>query len=147
MIGKAKTCMIDDKASPGIYIEDVNGYLWTKEEWDNSVVANGVAVVTEDQAVVLENYISVSELFGDATAVDGVLNTVNLEEAILDYDGHGNTEAYIASLSSGNLGVISTLRSSTFADGTVRDMPAYGQLKMIMDNLYEISDIFTNYLN
>lgn len=75
----------------GVYIQDVNGNLYTESEWDTTKVANGIAVVTDECSFViaLEDVGSLPWSFSSATL--SLTHTDIEEEAVLDYNGSGNT--------------------------------------------------------
>lgn len=83
----------------GVYIQDVDGNLYTESEWDTMKVANGIAVVTDECSFViaLEND---GSSFWDYMGSSTSLTTTTFDsEAWVDYNGQGNTEKMIATAS------------------------------------------------
>lgn len=104
--------MVYQVNSFGVFIEDIDGNLYTEAQWDGSKTANGVAVITENCSFViaLNSYSDVpgsyldSALWASAQAsslyVEGVTTTSNFNYAPQDYNGKSNTEIIISRQSS-----------------------------------------------
>lgn len=87
--------------SAGIYIEHVNGTLYTKDEWTSGNFsnddANGVAVVRpiSGSFVISKGPKTVLAFGGSGKTITGIVTTDSKSEASLDNDGLGNTTKII----------------------------------------------------
>ena len=127
----------------GVYIEDVNGKLWTESEWNGSVAPNGVAVVTNECQFVMalellpENY----KWGGRGTAVSGIATTTAKATAVTDYNGKTNTETIINALkgvtddyNSTGAPAAEACVSYVFPNGKNGYLGSMGEWKAIIDN-------------
>lgn len=91
----------DYSAYRGVYIEDVDGYLYTEAEWDGSKTANGIAVLTDNCRFVMaleDAYTSTCRWGGYGNTVSGIVTSTNSSTAQADYAGYSNTDTIISVL-------------------------------------------------
>lgn len=86
--------------SPGIYIQDIEGYCLTEDEWNKAVglTPNGIAVVTSNLSFVLaiSEVSSSMAICGDAYTYPDLPQYSTDYEAFQDLNGANNTERMIA---------------------------------------------------
>ena len=78
----------------GVYIEDIDGNLYTETEWDVSKTANGIAVLTDNCRFVMaleDAHIHACWWGSYGTTVSGITTVTNKTEAQADYDGEEQT--------------------------------------------------------
>lgn len=133
----------DYSAYRGVYIEDVDGYLYTESEWDGSKTPNGIAVLTDNCRFVMalqDAYSSYCRWGGYGTEVSGITTTTDSSTAATDYDGEGNTAAIINALNGTNDGYVDGApaaeycRAYTFPNGATGYMGAAGEWQAALDN-------------
>lgn len=133
----------DYSAYRGVYIEDVDGYLYTESEWDGSKTPNGIAVLTDNCRFVMalqDAYSSYCSWGGYGTEVSGITTTTDSSTAATDYDGEGNTAAIINALNGTNDGYVDGApaaeycRAYTFPNGATGYMGAAGEWQAALDN-------------
>ena len=133
--------------STGIYIEHVNGTLYTTDEWTSGNFsnddANGVAVVRPfSGSFVIAKEESSSKLAwgGYGKIITGIVTTTSQSEALLDNDGSGNTpkiiEQYNGYTNGGITGAPAAeyCASYTFPNGKTGYLGASGELKAVYNN-------------
>ena len=133
----------------GVYIQHVNGALYTNDEWTAGGYANsdanGVAIlsVTVSAFVIAKQDASSSILQwgGYGKTITDIVTTTTSSNAVLDYDGAGNTEKIIQQLdgyapSSGLPGApaAEACVAYTFPNSKKGYLPALGELKCAYDN-------------
>lgn len=124
----------------GVYIEDVEGFLYTEDEWDGSKTANGIAVLTDNCRFVmaLENAYTYCQWGGYGTEVSGITTTTSTTEAQADYDGEAQTATIFKNLGYGS----STSKAPaayychafTFPNGNKGYLGAAGEWQAAIDN-------------
>lgn len=91
-------------AKLGVFIQHINGELFTTEQWSangfTNEEANGVAVIANEASFIVAKDESVNQYrYGGAgKLLSSVATASSAEEAGLDFDGIGNTEKMIAEL-------------------------------------------------
>lgn len=133
----------------GVYIQHVNGSLYTESEWTSGGYsnsdANGVAVLSSDASfVIAKENANISQLLqwgGYGKTLSGIVTTTSSSEAILDIDGIGNTPKIIEQLdgytpSSGLAGApaAEACAAFTFPNGKKGYLPALGEWKCAYNN-------------
>lgn len=131
----------------GVYIQHVNGSLYTESEWTANDYtnndANGVAVLSSDVSFVIakQNVSNYAKAWGGFNyIVEGVLMTSSSADACLDYDGINNTQKIIKQLDGfTNSGVTGSPAAEAcanfiFPNGKKGYLPALGEWKLIWDN-------------
>ena len=127
----------------GVFIEDVDGYLYTVGEWDGSKTANGIAVLTDNCRFVIakQNASSPGLLWGgDGKTVPDIVTSKSSSTAVLDYDGAGNTPKIIEYLAGTNDGYVDGAPAAeacaafTFPSGQKGYLPALGEWQGAYNN-------------
>lgn len=128
----------------GVYIEDVDGYLYTEDEWDGSKTANGIAVLTDNCrfVIALEDAHPSAQWGNPEYQIDGITTTNSESEAIVDYDGKWQTETILVSRNAGTN--IDTKTAAyycdyfTFPNGNYGYLGAAGEWKAVFYNKEDI---------
>lgn len=127
----------------GVYIEDVEGYLYTEAEWDGSKTANGIAVLTDNCRFVMalkDAYTSSCRWGGYGKTVSGIVTTNDLSTAKADYAGTSNTDTIISELSgyddpySTGAPAAEYCKAFTFPNGKKGYLGAAGEWQAALDN-------------
>lgn len=137
----------------GLFIQHVDGTLYTIGEWTAGGYANdeanGVAVVNANTSFVIAKECSSDLGWGANGDVAGVVTTYTKSNAILDYGGFGNTEKITAALKDvvGSNGVTGAPAAEyaynyIFPNGKRGYLGAIGQFRLIFDNQYAITSMF-----
>lgn len=129
-----------DKGIPeGVYIQHIDGSLYTTDDWTaggfSNDLANGVAVVASQCGfVVAKTDISSSSTkwYSSDIAVDGLFTTADEAVALVDYNGVTNTQVIISQLSSG---AAYSCANYEFPNGQKGYLPALGELAVMRDNI------------
>lgn len=129
-----------DKGVPkGVYIQHIDGNLYTTDDWTaggfSNDLANGVAVVASQCGfVVAKTDISGSttKWYSSEIAVDGLFTTADEAVALVDYNGVTNTQVIISQLSSG---AAYSCANYEFPNGQKGYLPALGELAVMRDNI------------
>lgn len=127
----------------GVYIEDVDGYLYTEDEWDGSKTVNGIAVLTDDCRFVIaleDAYTSTCQWGGYRKTVSGIVTTTDESMAQADYAGASNTDTIISELSGYNDSYVTGApaaeycKAFTFPNGKRGYLGAVGEWQAALDN-------------
>lgn len=125
----------------GVYIEDMDGYLYTEAEWDGSKTPNGIAVLTDNCRFVmaLENaHTSTCKWGSRGTVVTGILTTTDISTAKTDYRGNENTTSILNQLgnssSTSDAPAAYYCRAFTFPNGKKGYLGALGEWQAALDN-------------
>ena len=127
----------------GVFIQDIDGNLYTENEWDGSKTPNGIAVLTDNCrfVIALENAHSSSCRWGGyGTTVSGITTTKYESEAQQDYDGEAQTTTIINVLKgtndeyAGGAPAAEYCRAYTFPDGSTGYLGAAGEWQAALDN-------------
>lgn len=141
----------------GVYIQHINGNLYTESEWTSrgyaNSQANGVAVVSDACSfVIAKSDASSSELLwgGLGVTIEDIVTTNDSSVAARDYDGKGNTRKIIGQLGgttdeSGIVGspAAEACAAFTFPNGKKGYFPALGELQITYLNKTAISSAMT----
>lgn len=120
-----------------LFIQDVNGKLWTASDWDNSVIPNGVAIkVGEGYCVVALNSLGNFRISYDQKfeAPDMPI-CVPASNAILDMDGYANTELMAAFYGTSTTYAVGACVNHTFPNGEKGYLPSAGEVSALISNL------------
>lgn len=124
----------------GVYIEDVDGYLYTEDEWDGSKTANGIAVLTDNCrfVIALQDASDTECQWGSyGTLVGGITTTESEDEAATDYDGEVQTTAILSELgnssSTSDAPAAYYCRAFTFPNGKKGYLGAAGEWQAAND--------------
>ena len=150
--GFTNVCHFVFSKDAGVYIQHVDGSLYTEEEWSASAYANndanGVAVLSSDAVFVIakQDVLNSQTKWGVSLLVNDIMTTSIETEAILDYDGISNTLKSIEQLkeitnSTGIKGAIAAKACSefTFPNGKKGYLPALGEWLAVFNNKNAIS--------
>lgn len=142
--------------SAGIYIEHVNGTLYTKDEWTaggfSNDDANGVAVVRpiSGSFVIAKDELSSGLAWGGYNKIiTGIVTTTSQSEAFLDNDGAGNTPKIIEQCTgytyNGVTGapVAEYCAGYTFPNGKTGYLGSLGEWKAVYDNKTKVNSAMT----
>ena len=127
----------------GAYIQDVDGNLYTESEWDTMKVANGIAVVTDECSFVIAlEYAREDVKF--STYGDDISLTISpyTEEAVLDFNGLGNTNNIISTSYDAN-NAAQYCRDYIFPNGQSGYLGAAGEWNAVMNSLDEIEELLS----
>ena len=130
----------------GVYIQHVNGTLYTTDEWTsggyNNDSANGVAVLSNDSSfVVAKSYQTQKAFSGSGKTIDTLRRYTTVADAICDNDGYSNTDKIIIGYSGyTNNGVTGAPAAEacaayTFPNGKKGYLASAGEWKLVLDNL------------
>lgn len=127
----------------GVYIEDVDGYLYTEAEWDGSKTPNGVAVLTDNCrfVIALQNaHTTVCKWSSSVSLVNGVTTTTSESEAKVDYDGEAQTTTILSELgdSSSIAPAVHYCRAFTFPNGKKGYLGALGEWDACYSNKTDV---------
>lgn len=142
----------------GIYIQDINGNLYTSDTWDtaNNANANGVAVVLDTCRFVILSYENSSAKWASSASVNlSAINKTSANNAKADYNGASNTTTMLTSSyckASGCAAYIcanhTSKRGKTGYLGAAGEMYAVYQNRTAINNLLSLiggTTISTNY--
>ena len=132
----------------GVYIQHVNGALYTESEWTAGGYANsdanGVAILSETvHAFVIAKEDASSSAIrwgGYGKTVPDIVTSTSSATAILDYDGAGNTPKIIEYLAGTNDGysdgapAAEACAAFTFPNGKKGYLPALGEWQVACNN-------------
>ena len=129
----------------GVYIQHVNGALYTESEWTAGGYANsdanGVAVLGSDVSFVISSKRMYNCLGGYGKTISGIVSTSSSSTAVLDIDGIGNTQKIIEQLdgytdSQGVSGApaAEACAAYTFPNGKKGYLPALGEWQIAYNN-------------
>lgn len=123
----------------GVYIEDIDGNLYTEAEWDGSKIANGIAVLTDNCRFVMaleDAHTSTCQWEGSRTKVSGITTTMDESIAMIDYDGEAQTTAILSELGNSSSAAPAAYycRAFTFPNGKNGYLGAAGEWQAALDN-------------
>ena len=132
----------------GVYIQHINGSLYTESEWTAGGYANrdanGVAILSETVSafVIAKQNASSSDLRwgGYGKTVPDIVTSKSSSTAVLDYDGAGNTPKIIEYLAGTNDGYVDGAPAAeacaafTFPNGKKGYLPALGEWQGAYNN-------------
>ena len=126
-----------------VYIQDVNGRLYTRGEWMNLPVgteATGVAVLTDKCEFVISKNDSPTNLEwgGFGVGLYGVGGSTDSTEAKTDYKGSENTDRIIGQLGSGKAPAAEYCRSVLFGHGKKGYLGSFGEWEEACKNKAEV---------
>lgn len=105
--------------SNGVYIEDTDGVIYTKEQWDGSKPVNSIVFISDGLKV--RTYSSMK--YESIVPSKGSANPLEEEQALLDMDGETNTS------NNANRNPFGTVKNYTWPNGISGGyIPAFGEL-------------------
>ena len=121
----------------GVYIQDINGKLWKAEEWNDSVKANAVAIITPEHnfRIALKNSPITSIQSRDIFRMDITPTSVfDRKAAKADFNGVNNTQEIIK-MQALPIYAAGACNEYTFPDGTTKGyLPSLGELNLAYQN-------------
>lgn len=119
----------------GVFLQHVDGSLYTTDEWIGGGFANdkanGVAVITSNASFVMAPiWLSGKQWSSNtSTVVNGVAVAPTAEDAALDLDGKSNTAAFLAEVG-GATTAAPSCANYVFPNGVNGYLPSFGELKI-----------------
>ena len=144
LITDTKKVLYNVPLTQGVYIQHINGSLYTTENWSaggySNDEANGIAVLDSDKSfVVAKSGIHFSNTWASgyysSVLIEGIVTTTNRDAAIQDYSGNQNTKNIKEAISSEAINAALNYR---FPCGEKGYLPALGELFI----LYKYKDAF-----
>lgn len=130
----------------GVFIEDIDGGLYTQSEWDGSKIPNGVAVLTDNCRFVVYGYYHNNSLFEyqspilyDATYLDDSYPTFGYSYMVTDYNGPGNTNKLLKLEGVNRWNAAGRCRMTVFPNGQTGYLGAAGEWKALLDNFESVN--------
>ena len=130
----------------GIYIQHIQGQLYTEEEWKTNEFtpedANGVALVSVSNNFVVSKNDLIESNVTLKTSEDIDIHTCSSSiEASTDYNGNLYTEILAAYDGKSNSAAV-IAKNYTFPDGSTGYLPAAGELMLVWQNVSTINQLF-----
>ena len=125
----------------GVYIEDKNGKLWTKEEWDGSVAYGSVVLIHNEHAFGIHGGNFSGILGNESSSAIGAKSHFNIEMAKEDFNGAGNSASIFSTYSSTSDSIAKKIKAIKFATGKSAFIPALGQLLLIDRYLKSVNEM------
>ena len=132
----------------GVFIQDIDGKLWTSKEWNQGKSrANGVAVLSSSHPnggfVIAPTQVDYSEgrkwsKDGAQDSVSGVTTTTNPSVAIKDYKGIRNSSAIVSKYGAGTDYAAGWCNNYTFKNGKKGYLGSCGEWQKAYNNKAEI---------
>lgn len=120
-----------------VYIQDINGKLWKAEDWDGSVKANAVAIITPEHKfrIALKNSPITSIQSRDIVRADIMMLTSihDTNAAKADFNGANNTQEMIK-MQALPIYAAGACNAYIFPDGSKGYLPSLGELNLAYQN-------------
>lgn len=127
----------------GVYIQDVDGNLYTESEWDTMKVANGIAVVADEYSFVIALEDATSGMPWSAQAWSSSLTTTTYESvAFLDFNGVGNTANMILT-EQGSDNAAERCSDYIFSNGKSGYLGAAGEWGIVSTLLTDVNNLLS----
>ena len=127
----------------GVYIQGVDGKLYTESEWNTMKVANGIAVVTDECSFVIALEDAGSGFPWSAQAWSSSLTTTTDESvALLDFNGVGNTANMILT-EQGSLNAAMRCSDYLFPNGQSGYLGAAGEWWLVSTMLTDVENLLS----
>lgn len=130
----------------GVFIEDIDGGLYTQSEWDGSKIPNGVAVLTDNcRFVVYGDYYNnslfeyKSPILESTSYLDDSFPTFSHVYMVTDYDGMGNTDKLLSYEDVSIWNAAGKCRMTVFPNGQTGYLGAAGEWKELLDNFDSVN--------
>lgn len=137
----------------GVYIQHIEGTLYTNDEWSAkgfaNEEANGVAVIADECSfVIAKSFASAAPWASELTLVEGIVTTTSEETARNDFSGKANTEI-ISPLYENS--AAKSAQAYTFPNGQKGYLPSLGEISIAQTHEALIGSSFSligvNYTN
>lgn len=125
-----------NKLKTGVFIQDIDGNLYTTSEWDDTKTPNGIAVSTENVKVLLALTETTAAISNSSTDKFGnyTTGTTSTYTAMIDYNGRLNT-ANIIKLNDSIYDAAGWCDTFIFPNGKTKGyLPSLGELWEIYQN-------------
>lgn len=145
-VSASNSVTIDYVEKTDIYIQHIDGTLYTTDEWTAGGYANdqanGVAVVCASSSFVTRGaYVYTGNWSSDTSnLVEGILTTAQSSKAITDFSGVANTALMLATDTSG---AAYACNNYTFPNGAKGYLPALGEWNVVFLNKDRINAALT----
>lgn len=131
LVEDTKKVLYNVEPQRGVFIEHINGSLYTLEDWTAggflSSEANGVAVLAEECSFVIAKEQKNNDkgwAVPSDVAIEGVTLTSSLSDSKTDFNGEANTALMLAQTTEG---AAHTCANYTFPNGRKGYLPALGE--------------------
>lgn len=144
MSERPNVCLAEDTGNvfynylKGVFIQHIDGTLYTTEEWTaggfTNDLANGVAVIDPAASfVIARGFASTGIAWSSDTSnvIEGIITTTDSATAKTDYAGAANTELMLAA---GTSGAAHVCANFTFPNGAKGYLPAAGEFTIAANN-------------
>ena len=126
----------------GVYIEDINGKLWDIDEWDSSVAANGIAVLTDNCRFVMcasLNRWTAQWAHSNTTGVYACTTvTPYRSEAVQVFSGYEDTKNVLANIDTNVAPAWSIIKDVKFPNGQSSYMGSAGEWQAAFENYQDV---------
>lgn len=128
----------------GVFIQDTESNLWATQDWDGSKTPNCIAVITEEHSFGISLTGSTNRRsfsMGGHIPISSSMKLISSEsEAIVNYDGKGETEAILSAVASGEYDAygVQCCVDTIFPNGKNGYCPASGEWYIAMANRAKI---------
>lgn len=131
----------------GVFIEDIDGGLYTQNEWDGSKIPNGVAVLSNNCRFVVYGYYPQNGLFDyqgsilhNANYVYDSYPTFSYGYVTTDYNGQSNTDRICSMEGLDSWSIAVKCRNTVFPNGQYGYLAAAGEWKELLNNFNEVNN-------
>ena len=131
----------------GVFIEDIDGCLYTQSEWDGSKIPNGVAVLANNCRFVVYGYYPQNSLFDyqgsilyNANYVYDSYPTFGYGNMTTDYNGKNNTDRICSMEGLDSWSIAVKCRNTVFPNGQYGYLAAAGEWKELLNNFNEVNN-------
>lgn len=133
----------------GVYIEDIDGNLYTPNEWDPNRVPNGIAIFDKTRFVVSLDHITAGPMvqYGGFGMLVGSSPETDLTLARSRYDGYNSTKILLSKLGTGESTAAGYCYSYRFPNGKRGYLGSLGEYYIIGKYAEKICIICWNVLN
>ncbi len=126
----------------GLFIQHIDGTLYTEEEWINAghanTDANGLAVVDSRASFVIAKTDSSEVKWGDSIEIEGLPIYSDKATALTDYNGKANTILISQALTTG--AAIDCV-NYTFPNGESGYLPAIGEWDIVVPQISKVNKL------
>lgn len=118
----------------GVYIQDVDGELWTSDAWDGSATPNGIAVVTENCRFVMALSYATNLPINSEYLSEGMTLPIysSKDEAVKDYSGLNNTEVMLSAYGNDTSEAAGYCANYTFPNGQKGYLGSVGEWQALL---------------
>jgi hypothetical protein len=130
------TTLTYEEIKLGVFIQDTNSKLWTKDAWDGSAVANGIAVLTTSVKFIMALKDGGAKKISGSSSSSGMTLTVYSSEsnAIKNYTGVANTENMLSAYGDTSSYAAGYCNNFEFPNGKTGYLGSAGEWKVAYNN-------------